>query len=66
MQCPVTLEEVTSAIRAFKAQVESSSQRLPQRKVCNYVQGVVTPYAPYLELRPGSQSVTVLKLPVTA
>ena len=33
MQRPVTLEEVTSAIRAFKAQVESSSQRPQQRKV---------------------------------
>ena len=29
------------------------------------LQGVVTPYALYLELRPGSQTVTVQKLPVT-
>ena len=38
MQQPVTLEEVTSAIQAFKAQVESSSQRLSQRKVNTYAQ----------------------------
>ena len=36
MQRPVTLEEVTSSIQAFKAQVESSSQCLSQRKVSNY------------------------------
>ena len=34
MQRPLTLEEVTRAIRAFKAQVESSSQRPQQHKVC--------------------------------
>ena len=34
MQRPLTLEEVTGAIRAFKAQMESSSQRPQQHKVC--------------------------------
>ena len=34
MQRPLTLEEVTGAIRAFKVQVESSSHRPQQHKVC--------------------------------
>jgi len=34
MHQPVTLEEVTSAIQAFKAQLESSSQHPQQCKVC--------------------------------
>ena len=34
MQRPLTLEEVTGAIRAFKAQMENSSQRPQQHKVC--------------------------------
>ena len=36
MQQPVTLEEVTSAIQAFKAQVKSSSQHPSQRKVSTW------------------------------
>jgi len=37
MQSPVTLEEVTIAIWAFKAQLKSSTQCLQQRKVFNCV-----------------------------
>ena len=36
MQRPVTLEEVTSAIQALKAQLESSSQGPQQHKVSTY------------------------------